>query len=254
MIDAHCHVDQYKNPLMVAKEAEAGGIVTIAVTSLPEHFELGHQALLGFRRVRLALGFHPMLADRNYFDEALFRTLASKTSYIGEIGLDYSSKDKSANRKQSDILKKVLRIINDRPRFISLHSRRAESDLFDHLTNFEIQNAVFHWYSGPLGLIDKVVDAGHYFSVNTSMIKSRNGQKIIDRIPPDRILTETDGPYIKVRGRMAEPKDVSLILSYLKDAWDMQINEVENRISINFRSIIGPLHRSNKRSNLMKDA
>jgi TatD DNase family protein len=223
---------------MIARNAEDKGIITIAMTSLPEHFNLGYPHLTNFKYVRLALGFHPMLAGKNRFDENLFRSLAAKTSYIGEIGLDFSEKDTSRRQSQIDVLDKIFEIVNDRPRFISVHSRRAEKSLFDTLSNHKIKKAVFHWYSGPLNLIDKIVSTDQFFSINPSMIKSKNGQKIIERIPADRALTETDGPYVKVNGRPAEPESVKYVVNHLSQVWNRSSEEVTHQIKFNFSKII----------------
>jgi TatD DNase family protein len=131
--------------------------------------------------------------------------------------------------------------VNDRPRFISLHSRRAEKSLFDILINHKINKAVFHWYSGPLNLIDKIVTADHFFSINPSMIKSKNGQKIIERIPVDRILTESDGPYVMTKGKPAEPNDVRLVIENLKIIWNKSFDETDQIIQRNFKTIIGDI-------------
>ena len=241
MIDVHCHIDQFKKPFEIAQRAEREGIIAIGVTSLPEHFELGYQHLENFKRVRLALGFHPMLVGKNTFDENLFRSLATKTSYIGEVGLDFSEKDTSVRQSQIEVLNKILKIVNDRPRFISLHSRKAEKSLFDILINHKIKKAVFHWYSGPINLIDNIASAGHFFSINPAMIKSKNGQKIIERIPVDRILTESDGPYVMARRKPAEPKDVRLVIEHLKSIWNKSFDEIDQIIQRNFRTIISDL-------------
>lgn len=241
MIDVHCHIDQFRKPPEIARKAENKGIITIAVTSLPEHFKLGYPHLTNFKYVRPALGFHPMLAGKNTFDENLFRSLAAKTSYIGEVGLDFSVKDTSRRRSQIDVLDKIFEIVNDRPRFISLHSRRAEKSLFDILINHKINKAVFHWYSGPLNLIDRIVTADHFFSINPSMIKSKNGQKIIERIPVDRILTESDGPYVMTKGKPAEPNDVRLVIENLKIIWNKSFDETDQIIQRNFKTIIGDI-------------
>jgi len=246
MIDAHCHIDQFSNPFEIAKKAERDGTITIAVTSLPDHFKLGYPHLLDFKKVRLALGFHPISAGEKRFDEKLFKSLASKTSYIGEIGLDFSQDDNFKRRNQINTLKKIVQIINDRPRFISLHSRKAEKALFDLLVENEIKNAVFHWYSGPLTLIDKALDAGHHFSINPAMIKTKKGQKIIERIPPERILTETDGPYVKIKSRPAEPGDVILVMEYLKDVWNTSLEKVEKKIHQNFNMLIKRIFNKTK--------
>ena len=241
MIDAHCHIDQFAKPPVIARKTEDKCIITIAMTSLPEHFKLGYPHLRNFKYVRLALGFHPLLAGENRFDENLFRSLAAKTSYIGEVGLDFSEKDTSRRQSQIDVLNKIFEIVSDRPRFISLHSRRAEKSLFDSLSNHKIKKAVFHWYSGPLNMIDKLVSADHFFSINPAMIKSKNGQKIIEKIPLDRILTESDGPYVKTKGKLAEPKDVRLVIEHLKIIWNKSFNEIEQIIQKNFKAIISDL-------------
>lgn len=241
MIDVHCHIDQFAKPPVIARKAEDKGIITIAMTSLPEHFNLGYSHLTNFKYVRLALGFHPMLVGKNTFDENLFRSLAAKTSYIGEVGLDFSEKDTSRMQSQIDVLDKIFEIVSDRPRFISLHSRRAEKRLFDTLSNHKIKKAVFHWYSGPLNMIDKLVSADHFFSINPAMIKSKNGQKIIEKIPVDRILTESDGPYVKTKGKPAEPKDVRLVIEHLKIVWNKSFDEIDQIIRRNFKNIIDDL-------------
>lgn len=241
MIDAHCHIDQFKKPPVIARKAESNCVITIAVTSLPEHFKLGYPHLTSFKYVRLALGLHPMLVSQNAFDENLFRSLAAKTSYIGEVGLDFSKKNTSSRQSQIEVLDKIFKIVDDRPRFISLHSRKAEKCLFDILINHKIKKAVFHWYSGPLNLIDKIVSADHFFSVNPSMIKSKNGQTIIERIPIDRILTESDGPYVMTKGKPAEPMDVRLVIEYLKIIWNKSFEEIDQIVQGNFNTIIGDL-------------
>ena len=246
MIDVHCHIDQFKNPSLVAQDAENIGIITIAVTSLPEHFELGHPHLGNFKRVRLALGYHPMLVGKKEFNEGLFRSLSPKTSYIGEVGLDFSEKDLSKRQIQINTLQKILEIVKDRPRFISLHSRKAEKELYDILIEQKIKKAIFHWYSGPLKLIDNILSEGHYFSINPAMIKSKNGQKIIERIPANRILTETDGPYIKIQGVPARPKDVRLVIEYLKFIWNKSTDEIDHIIHKNFKSIVNSIESARR--------
>ena len=54
---------------------------------------------------------------------------------------------------------------------------------------------IFHWYSGPIKLIPDILAQGYYFSVNEAMTLSKNGRAIIDRIPRERMLTESDAPY-----------------------------------------------------------
>lgn len=244
MIDTHCHIDLYNSPHVVAKEINKNGIITVAVTNLPSHYELGINHLKDYKYIRVALGLHPLYAKEHTTSEyKKFIYLAKKTSYIGEIGLDFSREGIATKEKQINSFKHVLTYINDRPRIISLHSRRAELQVLQMLDEFSIKEAVFHWYSGSLSILKEIVAAGHYFSVNPAMTKSTNGCKIIRNIPPDRLLTETDGPFIKVDGNIITFKDISLVQKYLCSVWDCTYEEVERQVKKNFDHLLLPIKK-----------
>ena len=118
-----------------------------------------------------------------------------RTSYVGEIGLDFSSEYISTKDIQISCLKSILEVIQGKNKIISVHSRRAEKELFSLLLDYNIKNVIFHWYSGPLSLISDIISKGYYFSINEAMTLSASGRKIIEKIPEDRILTESDAPF-----------------------------------------------------------
>ena len=96
-----------------------------------------------------------------------------------------------------DKIDNVIEIIKDKNKIVSVHSRKAEKEVFELLQEYRIKNAIFHWYSGPLSLIEEIINAGYYFSINEAMTTSISGRKIISKIPLNRILTETDAPLNK---------------------------------------------------------
>lgn len=244
MIDAHCHLDLYRDPLKVAREAERKNVLTVAVTNLPSHFAAGRPHVRDMRRVRLALGLHPLLADRHSPEEfRSFRRLLSKTSYVGEVGLDRSREGSGTFSKQLASFRFVLDAMGDTPRFLTLHSRRAESEVLELLAEYAVSRAVFHWYSGPASLVDEIVSAGHYLSVNPAMVRSKKGQKILERTPRDRVLTETDGPHLQVGRRPAEPADVAQVLIYLTKIWGSSPQETERRVRSNLDDVLDPVRR-----------
>lgn len=65
IIDTHCHIDMYPNPIQVLNECEKRGVTVISMTSLPSHFELGYNHFINKKKVRQALGFHPLII-KNY--------------------------------------------------------------------------------------------------------------------------------------------------------------------------------------------
>ena len=209
IIDTHCHFDMIPNPERYIREREVAGNIVIGMTNLPSHFQMGVEHVKTLRYVRLALGMHPLLAKEGQKELALFRRYVDQTSYIGELGLDFSRVGYSTRDLQIRMLRDVLSVLKGKKKIISVHSRRAENELLELLTDYDIKNVIFHWYTGPVGLIDKILDRGYYFSVNEAMCLSKNGQAILKKIPKERILTETDAPY-------NERTDIRKVLQYLE--------------------------------------
>lgn len=209
MIDTHCHFDIMSNPEAYIYAKEIVGDIVIGMTNLPSHFCIGEPHLRSFKHVRLALGLHPLLAADKQNELQIFKNNIEKTSYIGEIGLDFSKSGISTKEIQISVLRKILSELKGKKKIVSVHSRKAERELLDLLCEYDIKNVIFHWYSGPIGLIPSILSCGYYFSVNESMTLSKNGQKIIENIPKSRILTETDAPY-------NSKTDIVKVLTYLR--------------------------------------
>lgn len=224
IIDMHCHYDMMPNPVDYINKAESLGDIIIGMTNLPSHYRMGKGHVVGYKHIRLSLGFHPQLAETSQNELPLFDNLVNSTSYIGEIGLDFSSAYSSSKDIQIKSLRHILsKISGDTHKLVSVHSRRAEKELLGLLLEYRIPNVIFHWYSGGISLITNIVSAGYYFSVNEAMTKSANGRKVLSAIPKERILTESDAPYNK-------HCDIRSTLEYL--------NMTETEIHNNFRELI----------------
>ena len=230
IIDTHCHFDMMPHPEAYISAKEKAGDIVIGMTNLPSHFRMGQPHLRSFKHVRLALGLHPLLASENKNELPLFNCLLDQTSYIGEIGLDFSKEGITTKNDQVFILRKLLEKLEGKKKIISVHSRKAEKELFDLLCEYNINNVIFHWYSGPIDLIPSIIAKGYYFSVNEAMTVSKNGQNIIDRIPRDRILTESDAPY-------NNKANISKTLINLAMS--------EEEINYNFNNLIAKIRKSN---------
>lgn len=238
MLDSHCHVDQYVTPKQTISEATRRGVFIVAVTNLPSHFKIGLTHTKRIRNLRLAVGLHPLATQGHTKERDLFREVLPLTSFVGEIGLDFSRKGNSTRSLQVESFRFVATCLSGVQKVISVHSRKAESKVLEILEEFRITPVIFHWYSGPLKLIDQAVEQGHFFSINPSMIRSKSGQRIIDRIPPDRILTESDGPYIRVENKTVEPWHVSQVEDHLATCWQVDRDSSRKKIWNNFRSLL----------------
>lgn len=223
MIDTHCHFDMMPKPEAYIRQRELVGDIVIGMTNLPSHFQMGQPHLKGYKHIRLALGMHPLLATERKIEVPLFKRLVDQTSYIGEIGLDFSKEGYATKDDQIELLHELLSAIRGKKKIVSAHSRKAEKELLALLCEYEIENVVFHWYSGPVDLIPDILAQGYYFSVNEAMCLSKNGRAIIEKIPRERLLTETDAPY-------NERTNIRAALDYMKMS--------ETDVFQNFRSLL----------------
>lgn len=241
MIDAHCHVDLFPNPHLIADFSEKNDIPTIGVTNLPSHFEMGYAHIRKYRKVRLALGLHPLYAEQHEKEYDIFKKNIDRTSYIGEVGLDFSREGVKTKNIQLKTFNYILSELSNEKKFISIHSRRAETKVLDLLKEYKTPIAVFHWYSGSIKTLQSIADAGYYFSINPAMIKSKAGQRIIREIPKNLLLTESDGPFINVGQRYSQPKDVRQVLEYLTQLHQCSFDEINKLVNTNFYQIIHSL-------------
>lgn len=195
MIDTHCHLDMMPNPEAFIRQREQAGDIVIGMTNLPSHFKMGMPFVQGLKNIRLAIGLHPLRVAENRGEIHLFKRLIDETSYIGEIGLDFSREGFYTKETQIAAFREILSALTGKKKIISVHSRRAERRVMELLCEYKIENVIFHWYSGPIGLVSQILDCGYYFSVNEAMTLSENGRAVISKLPQDRILTESDAPF-----------------------------------------------------------
>lgn len=238
MIDAHCHLDLYTDPYQVAQAIEREQVLTIAVTNSPTAFERAYPHMQSFRYIRLALGLHPLTSESHPQEFDRFIRNLSRTSYVGEVGLDFSREGISSRESQLASFRFVLQQLQASPKFVSVHSRRAESAVLDLLEEASLNPVVFHWYTGSLAQLERLLRQGHYCSVNPAMVQHARGRAAVERIPRTRILTETDGPFVQLERRQIQPMDVTQVELFLAKLWKCSVEEVRSQLFINLRAAI----------------
>lgn len=194
--DTHFHLDLHQD-LLIADKIEQSEIYTIAVTNTPSVFFHTEKIAMGKKYLRAALGLHPQLAVERQQELSLFKDLLVKTRYVGEIGLD--NKYGNDFEVQRDVFEKIIGWCGETGgKILTVHSRRAEKEVIDIIGNNYPCKTILHWYSGSIKELERAIDFGFYFSINIAMLNSEKGEKIIQAIPDDRILTETDAPFISI--------------------------------------------------------
>ena len=138
MIDTHCHFDMMPKPEAYIRQRELVGDIVIGMTNLPSHFQMGQPHLKGYKHIRLALGMHPLLATERKIEVPLFKRLVDQTSYIGEIGLDFSKEGYATKDDQIEVLHELLSAIRGKKKIVSVHSRKAEKELLALLCEYKM--------------------------------------------------------------------------------------------------------------------
>jgi len=238
LIDTHCHIDQYPSPEEIVRECEKRLLRVVAVTNLPSHFAIANDRLRGHKLLSAALGMHPLFASKGIRELAAFKRMSPYTNYIGEIGLDFSRQGMASKNIQERVFEEVLSAVQDRPRFITLHSRGAEAAVLEGLRRHGIKAAVFHWFVGSAKDLENVFSDGHFVSINPAMLSSANGQRVIAQSPRERILIESDGPFTKIEGQVCKPISVALVYQTLATRWGVSFEIVADCIKSNYERII----------------
>lgn len=238
-IDTHCHLDLYPNYQDLIEQTEREQIYTIAVTNTPSVFRQSGKLTLGKKYIRTALGLHPQLVAQRYVELDLMINMLNETKYIGEVGLDFTTNDKEKRKLQEKVFKTILQWCADSgDKILTIHSRRATSRVIDMIGNSFNGKIIMHWFSGSQKELERAISYGFYFSINSSMVSSEKGRELIAAMPLDRILTESDGPFVKINGKSVSPCDIKNIVIKLASLFDSSLDNMKDKIYMNFRTIL----------------
>jgi len=242
LIDAHCHIDLYPDYREVIEASERAGIYTIAVTNTPSVFRACAALARGRKYIRAAVGLHPELASERYRELDLLTEILPETRYIGEVGLDYVTPDAQNRARQRRVFQSVLdECAPFGDKVLTVHSRRAALEVVDMVGAAYPGTVILHWFTGAHAVLDRALANGCYFSVNTAMCASDAGRRIVAAIPRHRILTESDGPFVKVNGRPARPADAALTIAGVAAVWNVAPDDVAGIVYQNFRTMLAPI-------------
>ena len=240
MIDLHCHIDLYPDPKSLIFKCKKSDIYVLSVTTTPKAWRGAVTLLNDCPRIKPALGLHPQLAHQRSHELLLFEELIKETRYIGEIGLDGSKEFRTHIDVQIKVFRKILQICAlSGGRILSIHSLGAANDVLDVLEAYPNSGKpILHWFSGNYQELKRAIDIGCWFSVGPAMLRSKKGKKITSRIPRDKILTESDGPFGKLNKKPLTPMDMPKAIEILAQLWGEPIMVVNERLLNSFRNLL----------------
>lgn len=255
LIDTHCHLnfEAFEKDLdEVVQRAKKEGVEKIIIPgakidSSKKAVELAQK----YDDCYAAVGIHPHHASKNQEIKNLLLTLAkqNKVVAIGECGLDYYAYQRTVydqykitpeiKNQQKELLKIHLEVAIDLGLPVILHCREAFMDMLPIVPRCP---GVFHCFSGTKDDLKQILEMGFYvgFDGNITFKNAKSLQELVKQTPLDRILSETDAPYLTPephRGERNEPKNVKIVASKIAQIKGISLEEVEKQITYNAQSL-----------------
>jgi TatD DNase family protein len=240
LIDTHAHLDACADrPSALLRRARSVGVDR--VITIGTGIDSCRAALVLADRheeVFAALGIDPHQAGGAEADRVaeLEELLGhEKAVAVGETGLDYY-RDHAPRDRQLRLFEAELELATAHAKPVVIHNRDADDDTARTLAGFD-GTVVLHCFSSP-GLLPAAIERGYYvsFAGNVTYPKAQDLRAAAKRVPPDRILAETDSPYLAPqarRGRPNEPANVVLTVAALADVRGEDADELAVRIEAN---------------------
>ena len=250
LIDSHAHLDdiQYTQDLeqvvQRANEKNVRYIISIAQDEPSCHktFALANK----YKGIFASIGVHPheaKSATNNTYD--ILQKIseeATKVVAIGEIGLDYHY-DHSPRETQKVVFRNLMSIAEDKKLPVVIHCREAEVDTLSILEEFRNQViGVMHCFSGNVDMMKKCLDLGYFISIAgpVTFKKATELHSIVKEIPSDRLLIETDCPYltpVPFRGKRNEPAYVFHVAEKVAELRHVTLDELSHQIIQNTKQL-----------------
>ena len=254
LIDSHCHLDDKQfhrdREAVIRRAREAGVELMLAIGSGPPDLEAGVRLAEAWPQICATVGVHPHDASRA--NEDTWRRLREllvhhKVLAVGEIGLDYHY-DFSPRPAQHEVFLRQLRLAREAGKPVIIHTREAWPDTFallkEHWGAAGLPG-IMHCFSGGPEEALRVLEMGFYvsFAGVVTYPKAVRVQQAARRVPLERLLVETDAPYLAPephRGRRNEPAYVVATARRLAELRGQTFEQVAAATTGNFRRLFAP--------------
>ncbi|SRR5574344_1490688 len=234
-IDTHTHVSKQFGiePSQYIENALNNDVKYMIVSgcdkkSIPETLELieKYECLYG------AIGYHPEEVTKDYqidLDILKENIMNNKIVAVGEIGLDYYW-DKEHKEEQRKLFNEQLKIASEFNLPVVIHSRDSIQETYDILKQYNLKG-VIHSFSGSLEMANNFIKLGFLLGINgVATFKNSKLYEVIEKIPVEKILLETDSPYLTpepFRGKINESKNIPIIAQRIAEIKKMSVKEIE---------------------------
>ena len=258
LIDTHCHIHESDYPIhgddVIERAHNAGVMQMICIGTNISDSQLAIDFASKYDGVFASIGVHPHYADEGVgrlnrlFDSIYSTEHQQKLVAIGEIGLDYHYSDSPSPENQSKLLKQQIEFALKHDLPIIFHVREAYDDFWEVLDNFKDDGrqirGVLHCFTDTIDNLNEGLRRGFYISINgiSTFTKDNVQKKMFASIPIDKLLLETDAPWLTpnpLRGKAKtnEPAYVREIAEFNSTIYNLSFDEIADATTANARKL-----------------
>ncbi|WP_078409940.1 TatD family hydrolase [Priestia abyssalis] len=202
MIDAHIHLDQYDDIDLKIEQWQAAGVTGVVAVSTDLNSSYDTLALKQKYPdfIWAAIGFHPEQPLPPDQDVAEWHSLLYQErrliSAVGEVGLPYYTPHTSNMEQYIELLDNMMITAKKENLPIVLHAVHSGAPVaYKLLVKNRIKKAHFHWLKAPASIVEQITTSGYYISVTPEVCYRERDEILVNHIPLDKLLIETDGPW-----------------------------------------------------------
>ncbi len=237
-IDAHCHAAGYEEGDWALIDESNTLIMAVSEDMESSKKTLELAGKLGI--ITPCIGVHPWNIEEASFKDIEFieKTISEGKAFcVGEVGLDLKFTPQTIDR-QRVFFKEFLRIARDYDAILNLHAVGAWREVYDLVVKYDVNRAIFHWYNGPLDLINDIIGSGYAVSINVAAKMQDKHIEVIENVPLVCMLTESDGPY-KYRGVRLSTIMIPELVELIAEIKSVSEEVVRETIYNNYLRILG---------------
>lgn len=240
-IDTHCHISKeyYSDIDFILEENIKADVNPIIISSsTPQDLKETLSLLATYSNLYASIGYHPEVADSITDDDLKFLEEHLKNKQvvaIGEIGLDYYY-TKQNKDKQKKLFEQQLQLAEKYHLPVVIHSRDATNDTIETLKKYKVIGSI-HCFSGSLETAKEYLAMGYYLGIGGVVtFKNSKLKETVKEIPLNRILLETDSPYLSpepFRGQQNSSKNIPIIATKIAQIKQTSLEEVATKTTTN---------------------
>jgi TatD DNase family protein len=248
LYDTHCHLDYFEDPDQIIQNAKNKNVKFLnSICVEIDKFENIFSIVNRNDNVFCSIGQHPCnpYAGEESLHKAIINKVRNKNSSkivaIGETGLDYYKKklDKFEVNLQKDCFISQIEASIELDLPLVIHQREAENDMYNMLSSYRGLKGVMHCFTSNIDFMQKSLDLGFYISISgiVTFKNAKNLQDLIKYIPIEKLLIETDAPYLApsiYRSKRNEPEYIIETAKFMSEILGFNINKIttENALKL----------------------